>query len=422
MASRMKSVLVIGGGIAGLGAAEALARSGWRVTVLEARDRLGGRIHTVRNNGVVMELGAEFLHGRSKPLWDLVTAARLRTQEVPDKHWQAGPNGALKRRDFWAELAQVFDRLPTSGPDESFARFLDSLALPADQRRLVIDFVEGFDAARVDRISAQALAIAERAAEQIEGDRQFRLVEGYGALVEWLAGQLQSRGAAVVLNAVVQGLRWKPQRVEAAVSLGGQPRTFTAEAAVITLPLGVLRAGAVRFEPPLPEHAEALAKLEFGSVTKVVLRFRSRFWPEPDFGFIHAPDEEWLPTWWSDERADILTGWAGGPKGERLAARDRAFVVDRACEALAKIFGESPARVRANLVEAQWHNWSADPFARGAYSYIPAGGLELPRRLAQPVAGTLFFAGEATIRDADLGTVHGALETGQRAARELSGP
>jgi monoamine oxidase len=168
------------------------------------------------------------------------------------------------------------------------------------------------------------------------------------------------------------------------------------------------------------------------TVTKIVLRFRERFWEQSVFpiqptgarlpppGFLHSRDE-YFPTWWTSipVRAPILTGWAGGPAAERLALRGEEFVVGRALDSLSRLFGLK----RERLVEllAAWHtrDWQVDPYARGAYSYIPVGGLDAPRLLAEPVEDTLFFAGEATDVGGQNGTVHGAMASGGRAAGEI---
>jgi monoamine oxidase len=212
----------------------------------------------------------------------------------------------------------------------------------------------------------------------------------------------------------------------------------TARAAIVTLPAGVLEAeageeGAMRFEPELPGKHAALAGIGVGHVRRLVLRFRSRFWereggtpalvPAADGGelaFMHAPGAD-VPVWWTLRalRAPLLVGWAGGPAALRLAGLSHDELTARALAALATVLGASEPALRAELLELHTHDWSADPYARGAYSYVAVGGIDAPAALAAPVDDTLFFAGEATQSDGSAGTVHGALASGHRAAREV---
>jgi monoamine oxidase len=168
----------------------------------------------------------------------------------------------------------------------------------------------------------------------------------------------------------------------------------------------------------LQEKLKAAREMEFGNVVKVIFEFREPFWE--DFGFIHALDEA-IPTWWNDPRAPVLTGWTGGPQADALLGFSHSQLEEIGLGIIGKIFGVRPDLLRDQLVASHYWNWADDPHIRGAYSYIPVNGLNLPQVLAAPVAGTLFFAGEATVADAQMGTVFGALESGLRAAREIHG-
>jgi monoamine oxidase len=170
-----------------------------------------------------------------------------------------------------------------------------------------------------------------------------------------------------------------------------------------------------------------------GHVVKVTLRFRERFWDDltlptndgkraelKDFAFMHAPDEL-PPTWWTQlpARTPVLTGWAGGTRAERLLSAGNDALRDRSLEALSHIFAVPPNFLEDSLVEFYTHNWSTDPFSLGAYSYIPIGGLDAQAELAAPLEDTIYFAGEAVNTLGHHGTVHGALASGLRAAREI---
>src|SRR5690606_37161786 len=191
------------------------------------------------------------------------------------------------------------------------------------------------------------------------------------------------------------------------------------------------RAG-IRFDPVPDAALDAARRLEMGSVVKIVLRFREAFW-ERGAGEVAAEDgapyrrikfiitDQALPTWWTmlPVRAPVLVGWAGGQAAQRLEAASLDERVERAVVSLAQALGVDRRAVESRLEAWHHHNWSADPFARGSYSYVPVGGEDARGALAQPVADTLFFAGEALAEGAEIGTVHGAMASGRAAARRI---
>jgi len=411
----MVSVMVIGGGIAGLGAARELALHGVRVTLLEAASRLGGRIFTCRPPGKPhIELGAEFVHGRSPGLWHLLESIPLPTREVPMHHHLLQPDGSLAPYDFEDEFETVTNRIDKHSPDESFSQFLTRHSFPPAARLHALDFVEGFHAAEADLLSVHGLLAAQKAGERIHEDQAYRINAGYDALVSWFAEELHRAGVQVVLNAGVDSIDWSEHQVHARTVHG---QLHSASAAIITLPLGVLKAGTVKFNPPVPRKEHAVAALGIGHVTRVVLRFCKQFWPN-QLGFVHTFDD-WLPTWWSTSDPLTLIGWAGGPKGACAADVGPETLLTHSVTVLARAFGVSDGKIRGSLCELDTYNWRHDPNVRMAYSYVTAGHEDASAQLAAPVADTLFFAGEATSLDAHHGTVHGALTTGLRAAREV---
>ncbi|HXC35242.1 MAG TPA: NAD(P)/FAD-dependent oxidoreductase [Candidatus Acidoferrales bacterium] len=412
-----RSAVIIGGGIAGLAAALELQKNDISTTVLEAKNRFGGRIHTIHHNGIPIELGAEFVHGRSKPLLKALRNAKLSLQTVPDAH-RTFEDGKLYESKIWDIISDVFKRVDVRKPDCSIEAFLAREPLDERTRDLVRNFVTGFDAAHADRISAHACRRAEYSGEQMGMDQQTRVGQGYSALVDYFVHEIQAHGGRLIVGTKVKRVRWEEGRVEVVARKGRRNQIFRADAAIVTLPVGVLKAGHVVFEPTLPHKIEAANGLEFGNVVKVIFQFRESLWN--DFGFIHVPGAP-IPTWWSDGRGPILTGWAGGPTADALLELSTKRLWATGLEILSKIlFNGEPVRVlRHGLLAVHYCNWAGDSKIRGAYSYIPVNGLDLPKLLAAPVGDTLFFAGEATVTDAQSGTVFGALETGQRAAREF---
>ena len=414
----MRHIVIVGGGIAGLGAARELIQRGCRVTVLEARDRFGGRIHTIHAKGVPIELGAEFIHGRDPAVWKLLSGATLATHAVPAQQLRREKDGTLKRHDFWGELSKVTEQIDIGKPDESFQNFIARAQGAPELKRQAWDFVEGFNAAHAERISAHSVALAEESSEKIDGENQFRVHHGYGALIDWLAQVIWRAGGVLRLNSVVTTVEWERGSVIVHFKDGEGDQTLEADAVIVSLPIGVLKSHMVRFSPALPESKqEAIKSFEFGVVTKVTLLFRERFWPE-HFGFIHALDEA-MPTWWSDPRGDVLTGWAAGPKGEQFAKLSPNQLRNCAVEALSQIFGEKSERIQGLIEQVHTYNWGSDPFARGAYAYVPAGHLAALTVLGEPLEDTVFFAGEATATDGQIGTVHGALGSGLQAVHAV---
>src|SRR5579864_1332715 len=416
-------VIVVGAGVAGLAAAGELSRAGLKVILLEARDRLGGRILTVHPSSInfPVELGAEFVHGLSDEIWDIVRAAQLPMNEVSGEMWCEHENNLSPCSDFFEEVDDVLARLKRSNPDHAFTQFLDQCNCKPDDRDWAYSYVEGFHASFPERISVNSLVRGIEADAEIEGERAFRMVRGYDALVEQLRrGQ---ENVALHLNAVVSRVEWANGKVRVETS-GAE---FSAKYAVVTLPLGILKEGAVEFRPALDMKRAAMDGLEMGMVVRVVLQFRTRFWQglHDDRGrnmggmsFLFSKDPS-FPTWWSSMPAEtpLLVGWAAGHKAEKLMGGGN--VEEEAIAALARVL-----RVERTLIEEQLeichrHDWQADAFSRGAYTYAVVGGENAANDLAAPVANTLFFAGEATDYTGHNGTVHGAIRSGKRAAKEV---
>jgi monoamine oxidase len=397
-------VIVIGAGAAGLAAAEALARAGRSVLVLEARERIGGRVWTRRMPGLAVpfELGAEFVHGDAAVTYALLKKAGMRTV-ASGRVQRYAAGGRLRAVDSFkqAQLA-MRDTSALQDHDLSFDEFIARRRLPRIAKTFARLMVQGFDAADPARASARAIA-QEWGEGGALGGSQPRPRAGYGPMLDWLAQRLIQHGGRLRMQSVVREVRWKRGRAEVL----GDGFRFTARQAILTLPLGVLQSGDVRFSPDL-EKQKALKRLASGPVIKAALRFPSAFWQKRHSGvaFFHAPRAA-FPTFWTPlpARSPLLIAWAGGPKATQPTMR-----AIRA--SLRSIFGrfEEPDQVFIQ-------DWQADPFARGAYSYVLVDGEGARQDLAAPLADTVFFAGEATSSD-DSGTVAGALQTGERAARE----
>jgi len=414
----MQSVLVIGAGLSGLAAAQKLASAGQHVIILEARDRMGGRVHTVSDPRlqVPLELGAEFLHGKPKELWDIVKKENLVVGSIEGDNWCFENNTLRKCNDFWARWERIAKELKSgdTSPDRSFIEFINTIPEDQETKRSALEFVQGFNAARATDISVQYLAAAQETADRISGDTQFRVVAGLDAIVQSLA-QFDASDVELHFHTPVHELEWRRGYVRAA--------GYEADRAIVTVPLGVLQRGRLRFIPSLEGKAMAARALVMGKVVKVILTFHSAFWEDrgvTNLSFLHARGES-FSTWWTTRpiAAPILVGWAGGPPAEKLSSMGDGFILSAAIRSLANALKLDEHSVERRIDSYLIADWQDDPYSLGAYSYIPVGAITAPSTLAAPVGGTLFFAGEATDSEGRSGTMHGAIASGYRAAEEL---
>lgn len=443
MAYKSLDVIVIGAGAAGLAAARRLSGAGMSLLVLEARGRIGGRIHTERQLGssLSIELGAEFVHGTPAETWDILRAARLAVCDVADTHWFLKDGQLSRDPQFWNEIEAIFSRIKkVSEPDLSFIEYLGRYCadMSAQVKAMSLAFVEGFDAADPSRAGVRGLAEEQEASEEMEEDRSFRIIAGYDHVIQHLAAGLEPSRCNIRLSTVVSEVRWKKDWVEVVALSGGTRQTYEARRVLITIPLGVWKAadgepGTIRFTPDLAEKRAAIGRLEMGSIVKTILQFREPFWETEQFAtlpkgeslrdacFLHAHGPK-VFTWWTmlPVRSNVLVGWSGGPSADALSHRKPEEVTRQALNSLSQFLQVDASELVTRLDRSTVADWQADPFSRGAYSYTGVGGIGAQKALAQAVEGTLFFAGEAT-HAGQSGTVAGAISSGYRAADEIIG-
>ncbi len=432
MAEAPNDVLVIGAGMAGLTAARALAEAGLKVLVVEAQDRIGGRILTHHISGEAIESGAEFIHGRPAELWALIDEIGLETYERGGAQL-CFEDGTLT--DCSGGSDSVFEPLEKlkdfDGPDLSFAEYLDRDQRPEEERERIIGFVEGFNAADHRVVSAAALGAQQEAEDANGSHRNYRLRGGYDQLPAYLARRIAEHGGRVQTGTPVREIRWHGGEVEVLFA-GGK---VSAPHCIVTLPLGVLQSGSVAMTPPPRGILDAAEGLRMGQVRRFTLLFEPgwRGWlqeqlpsqPElqsklKEMSFLFAYSEM-PPVWWTPhpEPSDTITGWVGGPRSAALAGMDAAELGRYGCTTLAKILGVTPGQLAARLRGCWTHDWQQDEFTQGAYSYVATGGLDASRRMSEPVEDTLFFAGEHTDITGHWGTVHAAMRSGVRAAKQV---
>jgi monoamine oxidase len=437
MAKAPWDVVIIGAGVSGLAAASELRKSGLSVLILEARDHVGGRAWTRHEPDLSapIELGAEFIHGRVPETFELLREVGKAALDTSGAHWTLRDGKLVQNtEDLFDDIQEALERSKVlEQPDVSFATWLShsrQYGLSPEAAAMAKAFAEGFDAADPDRVSAHFIAKEWGSGGMLDSP-QFRPLGGYSSVLAALAGALDRESIRLQLHTIVSAIRWKRGSVEIDATFLGQPFSMRAACAIVTLPLGVLQApadapGAVRFVPGLEAKRKALEGLAFGTVLKLSLRFRNAFWEDLDGGkyqgasFFHSAATA-FPTFWTSLplRAPLLTAWVGGPKAARLSSAEMPDIVQQALESLSAIFGGRPPS-EFELEAAYLHNWQTDPFARGAYSYIAVGGQDARQALAAPLEDTLFFAGEATDTEDEAATVTGALQSGARAAREVT--
>lgn len=418
-ASPQPRVLVIGAGLAGLSAAQHLHQNGWtEVTVLEARGEIGGRTRSPTTLGPALDIGASWLHGiGDHPLHDRALELGLDTHRTDyDSAMLHTPGGiadaqttarveayaeALARAIDWADgddtIAEVASELP--------ARHADALPRPL-RNSVIADYEEEFAA------SAALLPVkAVREGDELVGD-DVLLASGYAPLVADLA-----RGLEIQLDTVVSAIDYRETDIQVTTSRG----VLAADKVIVTVPLGVLQAGAIAFTPPLPADKQlAIRSLGSGLLNKLYLRFPEVFW-DTSFQiahYAHADKGRWV-SWYDLSRLTgepVLLGFNTGDAAVAVEQLDDAATVDDAMAVLRAMYGDDIPDPDGRIIT----RWGKDPFARGSYSYLArAADSRLRDALAAEVERRLYFAGEATDR-ANPATTQGAYHSGLRAAQALA--
>jgi monoamine oxidase len=406
--------------------------------ILEARPRAGGRIFTEHPRGlaVPVELGAEFTHGEAPEVIEIARRERLRVADISGRRFQPEAGRLRMVDDFWERLDRVMRRLRDDRqPDRTFAEALASnRSIAPRDRALAMQYVEGFHAANPVIISERALAEGGSPRGDVRERRIGRVLDGYGSIVESLSAGIEGR---IRLRSVVTAIEWEAGAARVRLAGGGVVR---GSAVVVTVPVGVLAApagerGAIRFDPALPAIESAVASLAMGGVIRIGLRFDESWWTTARFAaragddrldtmsFLHGRNDVPFAVWWTTYpvRSPLLVAWCGGPKSFTLAGRPKQDIEREALRSLAAMLPVTVARLERHLVSSHLHDWIADPFSRGAYSYARVGGDDASRRLARPVAETIYLAGEAADVEGRTGTVHGAIATGRRVAALIAG-
>ncbi|RXT49126.1 flavin monoamine oxidase family protein [Bradyrhizobium betae] len=417
MSDTSEHIIVVGAGAAGLMAARELARAGKRVTILEARQRCGGRIRPLLASefGYPADGGAEFVHGEAPVTRVLLREAGLSLREIEGTQWSFDGTKLSRESRHDPHEAELHAVLSDLKDDLTVADFLRGHFAGPEYGRLrtsIARMVEGYDAA--DPELASILALRE---EWMDGGHhtQARVVGGYGALIDFLAAECRRHGAAISFGCVMSAVDEKDGAVAVRCTNG---EVHGCNRVIVTVPLPLLR------DIALPATARAKAAvvcdIGFGSVIKILLRFTLPWWREakPDLAdMTFLLSEQTIPVWWTryPEQHPVLTGWFGGPRTAELAHLDPQGLIDAGLESLAAIFALPREDIARDLVAAEATNWMHDPFARGAYSWATPATREAQTILGR-ADGPVLFSGEALYRGRDMGTVEAALASGLETA------
>lgn len=427
-------ILVIGAGAAGLMAARELANAGKKVIVLEAQERIGGRIHTVYENTSAkhIELGAEFVHGDLPVTLGLLREAGIKYNSASAAMWRYSDGKFTTNEYFITDWDLLIDKLNKLEQDTDIDDFIQK-NFPGDEyaalRESVRQFVSGYDTADPKKASCFAL---RKEWQNEDESAQHRIEGGYAELMNYLANKCKNNGGEVHLNVIAKDIYHEPGKVSVITADG---TAYHAEKVILAVPPGVLQAGtnekgAMTFHPPIKSHQEAIMQMGFGAVIKIVLEFTEAFWESEqtqtlagkdlkDMGYLFSTEE--IPTWWTQfpQRSTVFTGWIGGPYAAAKKDIPDDEILLQGLQSISNIFKLSIDELKRML--QNWHivNWTAKPFTRGSYAYDTVDAPTARKTLNTPADNTIYFAGEYLYEGSAMGTVEAALTNGKAAAERI---
>ena len=406
----MEKIIIVGGGVAGLFAARELSKHDYEITILEATDRLGGRIHTMRDSLFTqpVEKGVEFIHGDLPLTIELLREAAIKYNVVSGNMVRIVDGDWQTQGDFTVGWDELMEKMNSIRQDMTMDEFLQQNFADEkynDLRASVLRFANGFDLAD----TSQASVLALRAEWMGEEDEQHRVPGGFDQLINFLEKECLASGVTILSSSPATEINWQKNGVEV---ITFNKKTYEASTVILTSSLGLLQSErSIIFRPGIGGYFDAAKKIGFGTVVKVMLEFKKAFWEKrkKNIGFLFT--NEIIPTWWTQAPSSypLLTGWAGGPQAWQLEDKDDDTILNLAIRSLSNVFQKTVVELDQLLTASAVVNWKKDPYSRGAYSYDTVGSIEAKKILNAPIERTIYFAGEAFYEGPSPGTVEAAL-------------
>jgi monoamine oxidase len=417
-----RTVIIIGGGVAGLSAAKKLCSQKKQVVILEARNRLGGRIHTISPVAfpeLALECGAEFIHGNLPYTIGLLQEYNIPFHKVEGEMLDLNKeNSSAHEGATWNKLLRKMGALKK---DMTLSQMLDEnfyVEKDIPFKHSIKRFASGFDLADPDL--ASSMALYREWSE--ESEDQFRINGGYKKLVDALYNDCLKSGCRIFTSTIASQIVWSKNHVKVQTTNG---KVFTASQALVTVPAGVMtnktKRGFIHFNPSIPEKINAFRDIGYGSVIKILLVFKTAFWESKNksAGFFFTPHQ--IPTWWTQAPAknNLLTGWLGGIELRNWSDQSDETILEASLDSLALSFHLQKNHIKEWLIYSKIVNWSREGFTYGGYSYSTLNTATAKKKLAEPIANTIYFAGEALNDRLMQGTVEAAIQNGMETAERM---
>lgn len=399
-----KKIIIIGAGASGITAALALAEQ-YDVILIEAKDRIGGRIQHLSVADETIASGAEFIHGELELTFKILKETGLNPQAIEGKFTRIKKGNAVVDDDpfiHWNKLLEKMEKLENDIP---LASFLE-IYFPGEQwisfRSQVEQYAGGFDLADPKIASTKKLY-----GEWINESANYRVENGYEFLIQHFTNSLKEKNIPVHLNTICKEIHHAEKQITIATNHG----EFVSDKIIVSCSLGCLKQKIIQFYPAIPEYEKAIELIGFGSIVKCIAFFKKPVWKKDDAFFLSDED---IPTWWTQSpfQKNYLTGWCGGPKALLMKGLSTDEIRQKIKNSLASMFGLAQTELEELVTEIKIFNWINEPFISGGYSFDMTESSEARNQLKLPVANRIFFTGEALYDGKHPGTVEAAMQSG----------